>query len=467
MRRLAATIGCCALLWLIAAAPVRAQGVTLPDFERVELGNGAVLLLSVKADVPLVSATAMLRGGAVADPEGREGLAALFAELLEKGAGERKAEAFADAIDSAGGELHASAELESITVSANFLARDAGLMIELLGDMLLRPALDGDELVKLRERRVNFIRAAKDTNLHALLPIYARAFLFDGHPYGRPVRGSETSLAGIDRQDVLDYYEQQLGGDRLVVSVSGDFDAAAMKTTLVETFGAWRRAAHSLPDIPIAARQAGRRVLLVDKPGATQTYFWIGNVGVARDFEHRAALDIANTAFGGRFTSMLNTELRVNSGLTYGAGSLLLRPTQPGSVAMVSYTATATTVDAIDMAVGVLGRLHEQGIGTTVIDSARNYILGQFPTWLETAAQLGAELAALETWGLGEGYVNDYAAQLLAVDAAAIDAVIDAVYPSPADLVFVMIGDAAQIRDAAARYGALTEMPITAPQFLP
>jgi len=467
MIRQAAGIRCCALLGLLAGMPTHAQGITLPDFERVELANGAVLLLNVKADVPLVSATAMLRGGSGADPEGREGLAALFADLLEKGAGERDAAAFAEAVDSVGGELHASAELESITVSADFLARDADLMVELLGDMLLRPALDAGEFDKLRERRVNFIRAARDTNLHALLPIYAHAYLFGGHPYGRPVGGSETSLAGIRHQDVLDFYRRQVGADRLVVAVSGDFDAAAMKAALIEAFGAWRRAADDLPDVPAASRQAGHRVLLVDKPGATQTYFWIGNVGVARDFEQRAALDITNTVFGGRFTSMLNTELRLNSGLTYGAGCSLLRPTRPGSVAMTSYTATATTVDAIDMALATLGRLHEQGVGDAMIESARNYILGQFPTALETAAQVGAELAWLETWDLGVGYVNHYGRDLAAVDRSAVDAVIAAAYPPTADLVFVMIGDAAQIRDAASRYGAVTEMPITAPHFRP
>ena len=113
------------------------------------------------------------------------------------------------------------------------------------------------------------------------------------------------------------------------------------------------------------------RVLLIDKPGATQTYFWLGNTGVARDFERRAALDIANTLFGGRFTSMLNTELRVNSGLTYGASSRLLRPSKPGSVAISSFTPTETTVEAIDMALGVLDRLHRDGVDEEMLGLAR------------------------------------------------------------------------------------------------
>jgi len=440
-------------------------GVTLPDFERVELANGTVLLLSEKPDVPLVAVTAILRGGAVVDPEGRGGLASLLASLLEKGAGDRDAAQFAEAIDATGGMLSSRADLETITVSGNFLARDVDLMVELLADMLLRPKLEQGEFEKLRERAINFIRAAKDTNLNALLPIYGQAFLFGAHPYGNPVSGSESSLAEIRHEDVRDYYEQQLGGDRLVIAITGDFDAAAMIATLTAAFGDWRPAAAPLPEVTRAAPQSGRRVLLIDKPGATQTYFWLGNVGVARDYENRAALDIANTVFGGRYTSMLNTDLRMKSGLTYGARSQLSKASQPGSAAIISYTPTETTFEAIDMALAVLGRLLETGVDKVTLTSGRNYILGQFPTALETAAQLGRQLAALAAFGLDVGYINGYGEALMATDTATVAAVIGAVYPSPDDLVFVLLGDAETIRERASEYGPLIEMSITEPRF--
>ena len=421
------------LVLLLQAGVTAADGVTLPDFDRVELPNGTVLLLSEKPDVPLVAATAILRGGAVVDPPGRSGLANLVAALLEKGAGERDAAEFAETIDASGGILTSRADLESVTISGNFLARDADLMVELLADMLLRPAFEESEFEKLRERSINFIRAAKDTNLNAILPIYGQAFLFAAHPYGNPVSGSETSLAAIGHDDILAFYEQQLGGDRLVIAITGDFDAAAM----------------------------------IDKPGATQTYFWLGSVGVERDYEKRAALDIANTLFGGRYTSMLNTELRMKSGLTYGAQSQLTRATQPGSLAIISYTPAERTVEAIDMALGVLAQLHESSIDEVTLASARNYILGQFPTALETAAQVGRQLAALEAFGLDVGYINDYGQALESADVAVVRDVIAAVYPVPDDLVFVLLGDAATIRDKAATYGPLVEMPITEPRFRP
>ncbi len=452
---------------LLFAGSAFAEGVTLPAFHRFELDNGTVLLLGQEPEVPLVSVTAVLRGGAVTDPPGLSGLANLLASLLEKGAGDRDALQFAEAVDASGGSITSRADLETITISGTFLARDAGLMVELLSDMLLQPRLDEAELEKLRQRSINFIRAAKDTNLNALLPIYGQALLFGEHPYGNPVSGSETTLAGISHEDVLDFYEQQLGGDRLTIAVTGDFDVALMSARLSDAFGDWRPAAGTLPEVEAAAPQTGRRVLLIDKPGATQTYFWLGNVGVARDYENRAALDIANTVFGGRFTSMLNTELRVNSGLTYGAGSRLSRASQPGSVAITSFTPTESTIEAIDMALGVLGRLHEDGVDEEMLESARNYILGRFPTALETAAQLGSQLAMLEAFGLDVSYINDYGAALMSTDTAAVAAVIDEVFPVPDDLVVVLLGDAEVIREQVSKYGPLIEMPITEPHFRP
>ena len=230
----------CALLFVVsnfAPAVAVADGVKLPAYERVELDNGTVLLLNEKHDVPLIGLQAVLRGGAVSDEPGKNGLASTFAALLEKGAGKRDAAAFAEAVDAVGGRLSASAGLEGINISAGFMSRDADLMVELLADMLRRPTLKADEMNKLRDRTINFIRAAKDSNLNALLPIYGRAFLFGDHPYGNSVVGSETTLANITHDDLLRYYENHVGGDRLIIAVSGDFDADDLRRKLTSAFG--------------------------------------------------------------------------------------------------------------------------------------------------------------------------------------------------------------------------------------
>jgi len=452
-----------ALLFLSARAG--ALDVKLPQHERVVLPNGTVLVLSEKRDVPLVGLEATVRGGASSDPEGLNGLSSLLAQVMQYGAGDRTAAQFAEAIESVGGELDASADIEGLRISADFMSRDAELMIELVADMLQRPALAEEELEKLRDRSINLIKAAKGSNPGQLLSAYGNAFLFGAHPYGNPVGGSEATLGAITHEDLLAYYEGFVGGDRLIISVVGDFNLEAMKARLIAAFGDWRAAASTPPALSAASKPGGQRVLLIDAPSATQTYFWIGNLGVAIYYPGRAELNLANTVFGGRFTSMLNTELRVNAGLTYGASSTVSRRLLPGPVVISSFTETSTTVEAIDLALEVLETFRRSGLDDEMLQSARNYIMGQFPPRLETAPQIAAQFAMLEKYGLDASFIDNYGPDLEGASSASVAAVIEEVYPSAEDLSFILIGNAAEIREAIAKYGEVTVMSIDEPRF--
>ena len=447
-----------------AAAP---GGVELPPFERFKLPNGAEVALMEKHDTPLIAMTSVVRGGALADPPGKEGTASLFADLIQKGAGKRDAAQFAEAIESAGGELAAGAGTERLSVSASFLVKDADLMLELVSDALMRPRLDSGEFEKVRTRSIQSIAAAKDSDPSALIGEYGDAWLFRGHPYGRPVGGDEASLQAVGLDDVKRYFSEQVSGDRLILTVVGDFKAAEMKRKLEAGFGRWSRGTAAVPAAQPAARVEGRRVLLVDKPGSTQTYFWLGNVGSSRTDPARTAQALANTVFGGRYTSMLNTELRMKSGLTYGVSSNFDRLSQPGAFRITSFTRTEKTNEAIDLALAILDRLHADGLDAPTLASAKAYMLGQFPPTIETNGQLAGRLADMLFHGLGPEDVNEYAARVTGVDAPAARTVIDGAFPRSADLAIVLIGDAAVIRDHVKKYGPVTEMKITDPRFAP
>jgi predicted Zn-dependent peptidase len=299
------------------------------------------------------------------------------------------------------------------------------------------------------------------------MPAYTAAFIFGDHPYGRPSFGSETSLDEISHEELLEFYAERFGGDRLIVAVVGDFDREAMKSRLTAAFGQWAPAMAPLPEVEAAPRIEGRRVLLVDKPGSAQTYFWLGNVGVAIDYPRRAELRIANTLFGGRFTSMLMTALRVEGGLTYSAYAAVDQLSAPGDVTIRSYTETGRTTEAIDLAIEQLDRLHRRALSDDMIASARNYILGQYPPTLETSMAVAGMLAFLEQHGLDRAYIDGYGQALEAATPASVKSAIGEVYPLPENLTLVMIGDAEAIRDDVARYGPVTEMAITEPGFRP
>jgi zinc protease len=454
----------CSLLALPALA---ASAVKTPDFEKVTLGNGATLLLMERHDVPLIAFTAIIRGGALTDPEDRLGAANLLAGLLEKGAGERDATTFAETLASVGGSIRAGASTESITVSGSFLARDQKLMVELLADVLQRPRLEQAQFEALRSRYIEFIRATKDSDRSALTSIYGAASLFGTHPYGRPVGGSEASLAAIEHSDVQRYYQDHVGADRAIIAVAGDFKTTQLKSLLSRAFSKWRKAGQPLPSVPQPKAPATRGVLLVDAPDAVQSYFWAGGLSVARNDPRRAPLDIVNTLFGGRFTSMLNTELRINSGLSYGASSGFDRMAAGGSWQLRSFTRTEKTIEAIDLALATLDRLHRDGIDEAQLQSARSYVLGQYPLGLETASQWASQLATLEFYGLDRSYIDDYGTALAGVQLDAARQAAAAVIPPSEQLTLVVIGKADAIREGLRKYGPVTEMKLSDPQFHP
>jgi zinc protease len=442
-------------------------GVHVPSHERFVLDNGIRLVIVPRRDVPLVAFNALLRGGSLGDQAVKPGVASLLAGLLEKGAGKRDAFAFADAVEGAGGSFNAAANAESISVRGQFLARDQQLMLELLADALLRPRLDSEELESLRARQIEMIKAAKDTDPSELIGLYGRSFLFQGHPYGRPVIGSESSLAAITQQDVLDYYSRNFGADRLTLVFAGDVDTAWVRRMVSRLFGRWKKADASAPALTVAARVQGRSVLLIDSPGAVQTHFWVGNVGVDRRYPHRAALDLVNTLYGGRFTSIINTELRIKSGLSYGARSGFARGSVPGEFAIHSFAQTDNTSRALDLTLQTLARLKREGVSAEMLESARAYVLGQYPLNFETAADWAAALGEIELYGLGQEYIDQYGSALRKVTLQDTRRVIEDAFPSPEALAIVLVGDAAKIREQVADYGAITDMALTQPAFTP
>lgn len=455
----------------LAVRPAVASGpageVRLPPAEQFTLPNGARIALVEKHDTPLIAVTALVRGGALGDPPGKAGTASLAAGLLQKGAGGRDAAAFAAALEDVGAELRIGASTETVVATASFLARDQDLVLGLLADALQRPTLDPAEFEKLRTRAIQSIAAAKDSDPRQLIGVYGDAWLFGEHPYGRPVDGNETTLQAIGLDDVRNFLARQTGGDRLLMAVVGDFAPAEMRRRLERHFGDWQPVGQPTTQVAPAARVEGRRVLLVDKPGSTQTYFWLGNVGSSRLDPARDAQNLVNTVFGGRFTSMLNSELRIKSGLTYGAMSGFDRLSQPGAFGMMSYTQTASTVQAIDLTLETLDRLHREGLSGDMLESARSYMLGQFPPTIETNGQLARRYADLMFFGLGPEDVDGFAARLRALDEEAAKRAIATSFPTRDDLAIVLLGDAEVIREAAGRYGPVTEMKVSDPRFRP
>ncbi len=437
--------------WVLPVAAQNSGGeLKLPPYKKVKLQNGLTLLLMEQHEVPLVSFHAAIRAGAVSDPAGKEGIASVTAGLLRKGTKSRTADQLSAELDFIGAVLNAGAGTDSSNVSAEFVKKDLVKGLDLLADVMLSAIFPQDEVTKLLKQRLDGVKSAKD-QAQGVIGQYYNSYLFGKHPYARPTAGDESSLATISRDDIVKFYESNYVPGNTILAAVGDFQTADMEKILTSKFSAWPAKQVTSQRVGDAPPAQGKRLLLVDKPDATQTFFRIGNVGIARTSPDRVGIEVVNTLFGGRFTSWLSTELRIKNGLTYGASSFFDERVGRGPFAISSFTPNATTERCIDLALEVLNRLHEQGITEAELKSAKAYIKGQFPPSIETSDQLAREIAELEFYGLDEREINTFSEKIDAMTLADTKRIIQQYFPLD-NLVFVLIGKANEIEAVAKKY---------------
>ncbi|GLS82095.1 M16 family metallopeptidase [Paraferrimonas haliotis] len=439
------------------------KGFSLPAYQQTRLDNGLTVYLMPDAEVPLVNVKAVIRAGAVNDTN--PGLADMTAASLSFGAGERSKQDIEQAVDFVGASIDAYAGLEGTVVESSFLKQNDALILPIIADMVIDPSFDAQEFEKAKNRKKAALQQAKESP-RAVINQYFMASMYGQHPYGNAIAGEVNRIDDINVSLLRAFHQGFYQPQNSAIVVTGDFDSNTMLAQITQLFGSWKNEADiNQPELSGGLKTLNsNQVLLVDKPDARETTFLIGGVGVAKDNPDSVGLSVINTVLGGRFTSWLNDELRVNSGLTYGARSAFVSNGESGVFRISTFTATATTKEAIDLALSTYQRLWSKGLDQATLDSAKAYVKGQFPPRYETAAQRGAFLANMYLYGYDEGYINDFEAKVNALTLENANQLIAKYFPKD-NYQFVLIGKADDIRDLAKSYGEVTEVSIATSGF--
>ena len=375
------------VLIVLALLPSPSEGaLKLPAPEKIVLANGITVYFLKTTEVPIVSFRMRIRGaGSANEPAALEGIAGLAAELLSKGTAAMNADAIAEALDFMGASLYVWAAAEYTEMAAESLSEHFPKLMEITAACLTAPIFADEEFQKERAKRIDGIKAVKD-DPGAAVPLYFQKAYFGTHPMGRLSQGTETSLGKMTSQDVKAYAKEYFRPERTVVAVVGDIEKKKLVGLLEGTLGKWRAGSSKQPslEIPDLPRPQGPKLVLVDKPDATQAYFVLGSPGYAMGDPITSDASVVNTLFGGRFTSWLVTELRIKRGLTYGAHSSFESWAAGGLFSATSYTQNSKIGEMLDITFDLFKKAAGTGFEAEEVESARNYILGQFPPTLET-----------------------------------------------------------------------------------
>ena len=420
-------------------APAATRPFPFPAIEKSVLANGMRVWTVHHAQVPLVAFSLLVRRGAAADPPGQDGLAAVTADMLDEGSGDRSAIEMHEALARLGAQFDTDIGSDATVASVTVLSRFAQRALALLSDIVVRPALRENDFARVRQLRLHRLTQLRD------MPsaVADRAFLkllYGPHPYGHSPIGNETSLAAMDVHDVRAFHARAIRPSAATLIAVGDCQHADIVRLAGDAFGDWNGTSDA--DVPVAgALPHPARLNVVSRARAPQSELRIGQVAVGRDTPDYHALVVANTILGGQFVSRINLNLREDKGLTYGARTAFEFRRMSGPFVLQVSVQTSGTATAIDESIGEIAGIRGSrpvtsdelalGIAALTRGYARSF---------ETGEQIGRGALQLALYDLPDDYFEQFVPRIERVTSDEVSRVMER-HLDPARLTTLIVGD--------------------------
>lgn len=280
-------------------------------------------VLSRVTSSPVVELRVAFRAGSIDDPTGKAGLTFVTATSMAEGGA--NGQSFADRerlLFPMAASIDVQVEREQVVFSGRAHRDHWAEFYPLFRDMLLTPSFEAADVERIRSRTTSQLtQDLRGSNDEALGKELLQTMLYEGHPYGHPVLGSETGLSAITLDDVKQQRERVLCAGRVELAISGPLDAEQLTRVRADLGALPRASCADVSALPSAQALSGRRMWLIDKPEAQAVAISMGvPLGVSREHPDYAALTLASAFLGQHrtFAGRLMQKIRGERGLNYG-----------------------------------------------------------------------------------------------------------------------------------------------------
>jgi len=364
----------------VIVSPV-AGGTGRPDrgdlpFETLDLGGGTVIALRHDDTLPLVSMALTVKGGSTLETETDAGLTTLMQMVQVKGAGGLTSEALHEALEGDGASLLPLAERDYSGLALSGLTGRLEKPLALLGDALCRPTFSETEIEQERRLALEQLASLADNPFQAAA-VRLRRMVYGDHPYGRPLPGTEESLARLTREDLIQRHRRLWTRDNLQIVVSGDFSRDEFLPQLEA----------ALADLPATSGEAPLDLA----PGAAQVPDGIQSERMTREQnqsvvlvawpgprsveEDRVPLILLKEVLNGQ-SGRLFESLRNRRSLCYNTGTLSTAGFGQGMFLGYVLTEPAKEDEAREVLVDELAQLGTADVDAAEFERARAKLLG-------------------------------------------------------------------------------------------
>lgn len=412
--------------------------VSLPPIVTRQLSNGLKLMIVEQHELPVADFVLLVGSGGTSDPTGKTGAANLTTAMLREGTTTRKSLDIADQTSYLGISLFPFSSWESNTLSLHTPTAQLDSALALFADVALHPSFPANEFDRLKKNRLTELLQLRDQG-PAIANQAFPAILYGTHPYGAQLIGTEQSVSSLSVADLQAYYQANFKPNNSTLIVVGDITPDQIEAKLNSLFGSWQRGDVATPTYTEPPKSGSTTIYLIDKPGAAQSSFRIGAVGVPRSTKDYFALTVMNTILGGSFSSRLMQNLREAKGYTYGAGSRFDMRRAAGPFTASAEIVSAKSDSALLEFMKELNAIR-QNVSPQELSRAKRYLQLQLPGNFETTQDIAAALVPVAQYGLPLDYYNNYVQSVEAVTLPDVSRVAQQ-YINPGSLAIVIVGD--------------------------
>lgn len=384
------------------------------DGPAFHIGDRIPVFLEESHALPLVDLDVILLRGSLLDPVGLEGLTRLTTRLMRRGPTGVDGETFDARLDGLGATFGMTVSPEMVRIYGSVIRRNLDAFLAEVASVLMQPGLRREDFDRLIRRSQAELVALRDHD-SALAGRAFRRALFGAHPYGRSVSGTLGSIGAITLDAVRASHAALVRSRHLIVGLSGDVTPADARTSIAAAFAGVAKGSTPRPRARAARTRPGRHVVLIDKPQRTQTQVYIGTLGVKAGDPRTHAMIVANTAFGGTFTSRLMHEVRSERGWSYGAYSKLGADRQRDAWSMWTHPSSEQLLDCLRLELALYEDWHQRGLTQGEVRRAKRYLIKGHAFDRETASKRLEPKLQTAAYGLPDDWFSGYERRIRAV----------------------------------------------------
>lgn len=312
---------------IMISQPLHAKELA-PHLHKTTLDNKLTVLVKETPGIKIATVQLWVRAGSIFEDENEAGITHLIEHMIFKGTPSRGPGEIAQAIEEKGGMINAYTSFEQTVYHATLSSRYWDTALEVLVDAVLNSTFDPAELKREKKVVLEEIHMRNDRPATMLFQeLMSTAYTV--HPYHLPVIGTEESVSGFSRDDILAYMAKHYHPENFTVVVVGDVRHGEVLVKVREMMGELENIEFSMPELPAEPAQQEARLFSMEEDVA-QSHLALTFPIMPFVHPDCPTMDVISSLLGHGDTSRLFHELRDKKRLVYGIHASAFTPKDPG-----------------------------------------------------------------------------------------------------------------------------------------